>query len=59
MRDGPVAFINSVAIPLVTRKNKYEINALMKKAFYDNIWTEDIKQQQRNGVYSFFNVQLN
>ena len=37
LRDGPVVFINSVAIPLVTGKNKYEINALMKKAFYDNI----------------------
>ena len=40
-RDGSVASISSVIISLVTGKNKYEIYALMKKASYYNIWTED------------------
>ena len=39
-------------------KSKYQINALIKKASYDNIWTENIKQQQQNAIHSFFNMQL-
>ena len=44
MRDNSVAFIASVIISLVQEKIKYEINASMKKASYNNIWTEDVKQ---------------
>ena len=44
MRDSSLAFIASVIISLVQGKNKYEINTLMKKASYNNIWTEDVKQ---------------
>ena len=42
----------------MTGKNKYQINALMKKVSYGNIWTKDIKQQQQNAMHSFFNMQL-
>ena len=41
MCDGSVACITSVIISLVTAKNKYEVNALMKNTSSDNIWTED------------------
>ena len=45
-----------IIISLVSEKNKYEINALMKKASFDNI-TKDILyliKQQQNAMLSFF-----
>ena len=42
----------------MTGKNKYVINAFMKKGFYSNIWTGDIKKQWQNAVHYFYNMQL-
>ena len=57
MCDGLVACVASVIISLVTGKNKYEINALRKKASYNHLCTEDVKQKQ-NTVHSVFNTKL-
>ena len=57
--DWPYIYILfSHSLTKWTFKNKYEINTSMKKASYDDIWTWDIKQQQRNAIHSFFNMQL-
>ena len=60
--------LSFIIISLVSEKNEYEINALMKKVSFDNITqdilfliTQDILyliKQQQNAMLSFFNIQL-